>query len=109
MGMQYRGRSTGYNNSYKGRRDFIDDKVCYNCGKLRHVMQNCCQFNRRPDSKQQHDNNEKLFVQNKHSKHHLNKVANVSTDNNNESEEEGKRLSLRMTRQKQKLPAEDNC
>ena len=33
----------------------------------------------------------------------------MSTDNNNESEEEGKKLSLRMIRQKQKLPAEDNC
>ena len=33
----------------------------------------------------------------------------MSTDNNDESEEEGKKLSLRMARQKQKLPAEDNC
>ena len=109
MGMQYRGRSTSYNNLYKGRRDSIDNRVCYNCSKPEHVMQNCCQFNRRPDSKQQHNNNGKSFVQNKHSKHHLNKVTNVSTDNNNESEEEEKRLPLRMVRQKQKLPAEDNC
>ena len=72
-------------------------------------MQDCHQFNRRPDSKQQLDNNAKLFIQNKHLKNHINKVTNVSTDNNNESEKEGKKLSLRMTRQKQKLPAEDNC
>ena len=62
MGMQYRGRSTSHNNLYKGRRDFIDDRVCYNCGKLRHIMWNCCQSNRRPDSKQQHDDNRKPFV-----------------------------------------------
>ncbi|KAA6409266.1 MAG: hypothetical protein FRX48_06819 [Lasallia pustulata] len=47
------------------------------------------------------------FVQNKHPKHRLNKVANVSTDDDDESEEEGKKLPLRMA--KQKLPAEDNC
>ena len=46
---------------------------------------------------------------NKHPKHCLNKVANVSTDNNDESKEEGKKLPLRMARQKQMLPAEDNC
>ena len=109
MDMQYRGRSTGYNNLYKGRRDSIDNRVCYNCSKLRHVMWNCCQSNRRPNLKQQHNDNRKSFVQNKHPKHHLNKVANVSTDDNNESEEEGKRLLLRIIRQKQKLPAEDNC
>ena len=51
MNMQYRGRLTGYNNLYKERRDFINDRVCYNCDKLRHVMQNCCQSNRRPDLK----------------------------------------------------------
>ena len=62
MSMQYRGRSTGYNNLYKGRRDFINDRVCDNCSKPEHVMQNCHQFNRRPDSKQQHDDNRKLFV-----------------------------------------------
>ena len=72
-------------------------------------MQDCCQFNRRPDSKQQLDNNAKPFIQNKHLKNYINKVTNVSTDNNNESEEEGKRLPLRMIRQKQKLSAEDNC
>ncbi|SLM41300.1 hypothetical protein LPUS_12262 [Lasallia pustulata] len=43
----------------------------------------------------------------KHPKHRLNKVANVSTDDDDESEEEGKKLPLRMA--KQKLPAEDNC
>ncbi|SLM33337.1 hypothetical protein LPUS_01809 [Lasallia pustulata] len=47
------------------------------------------------------------FIQNKHPKHRLNKVANVSTDDDDESEEEGKKLPLRMA--KQKLPAEDNC
>ena len=72
-------------------------------------MQDCCQSNRRPDLKQQLDNNAKLFVQNKCLKNHLNKVTNVSSDNNNESKEEETRLSLRMTRQKQKLPAENNC
>ena len=72
-------------------------------------MQDCCQPNRRLDSKQQLDNNAKLFVQNKHLKNHLNKVTNMSSDNNNESEEEGTRLPLRMARQKQKLPAENNC
>ena len=72
-------------------------------------MQDCCQLNRRPDLKQQLDNNAKLFIQNKRPKNHLNKVTNVSFKNNNKSEEEGTRLSLRMTRQKQKLPAENNC
>ena len=72
-------------------------------------MQDCCQFNRRPDSKQWLDNNAKPFIQNKCLKNHINKVTNVSTDDNNKSEEEGKKLSLRMIRQKQKLSAEDNC
>ncbi|KAA6406876.1 MAG: hypothetical protein FRX48_09374 [Lasallia pustulata] len=51
--------------------------------------------------------NRSPFVRNKNPKHRLNKVANVSTDDNDESEEEGKKLPLRMA--KQKLPAEDNC
>ena len=72
-------------------------------------MQDCRQLNRRPDSKQQLDNNAKLFVQNKRPKNRLNKVTNVSSDDDNESEEEGTRLPLRMARQKQKLPAENNC
>ena len=38
MSMQYRGRSTSYNNLYKGRRDSIDNRVYYNCGKPEHVM-----------------------------------------------------------------------
>ena len=33
----------------------------------------------------------------------------MSSNNNNESEKEGTRLLLRMARQKQKLPAENNC
>ena len=72
-------------------------------------MQDCCQLNRRPDSKQQLDNNAKLIIQNKCFKNCLNKITNVSSDNNNESEKEGTRLLLRMARQKQKLPAENNC
>ena len=72
-------------------------------------MQDCCQPNRRPDSKQQLDNNAKLFIQNKCPKNCLNKVTNVSSNNNNESEKEETRLLLRMARQKQKLPAENNC
>ena len=109
MGMQYRRRSGGQNNLYKIRRGYNDDRVYYNCRKPKHLMQDCCQPNRRPDLKQQLDNNAKLFIQNKHLKNCLNKVTNVSFNNNNESEKEGTRLSLRMARQKQKLPAENNC
>ena len=72
-------------------------------------MQDCCQLNKRPDSKQQLDNNAKLFICNKCLKNCLNKVTNVSFNNNNESKKEGTRLLLRMIRQKQKLPAENNC
>ncbi|SLM39420.1 Zinc finger, CCHC-type [Lasallia pustulata] len=107
MGMQNRGRPMAHNSSYEGRRGLGDDRMCYNCGKPGYIMQNCRQSNRRPDSKRQHDDNGRPFVQNKHPKHRLNKVANVSTDDDNESEEEGKKLPLRMA--KQKLPAEDNC
>ena len=52
MGMQYRGRSGGQNNLYKTRRGYDDNRVCYNCEKPGHLMQDCCQPNRRPDSKQ---------------------------------------------------------
>ncbi|SLM36104.1 hypothetical protein LPUS_05544 [Lasallia pustulata] len=107
MGMQNRGRPMAHNSSYKGRRGRGDDRMCYNYGKPGHVMRNSRQSNGRPDSKRQHDDNRRPFVQNKHLKHPLNKVANVSTDDNDESEEEGKKLPLRMA--KQKLPAEDNC
>ena len=109
MGMQYRGRPGGQNNLYKTRRGHNNDRIYYNCRKSGHLMQDCCQSNRRPDLKQQLDDNAKLFVQNKCLKNCINKVTNVSINDNNESEEEGKKLLLRMARQKQKLPAEDNC
>ena len=109
MGMQYRGRPSGHNNSHKGRKGLDDNRVCYSCGKPGHIARNCCQSNRRPDSKQQYGDNRKLFIQNKHPRHRLNKVTNVSTNDNDKSEMEGKKLPLRMARQKQKLPAEDNC
>ena len=51
MGMQYRGRPGGRNNLYKTRRGHDDDRVCYNCGKRGHLMRDCRQPNRRPDSK----------------------------------------------------------
>ena len=94
---------------YKTRRGHDDDRVCYNCRKSEHLMWDCCQPSRRPDSEQQLDDNAKPFIQNKCLKNCLNKVTNVSFNNNNESEEEGTRLLLRMARQKQKLPAENSC
>lgn len=71
-------------------------------------MWESCRSNRRRDSKQRHDDSKELFVQNKHPKYRLNKVATVSTDDN-ESEDKGNKLPLRMARQRQKLTAEDNC
>ena len=94
---------------YKTRRGHDNDRVCYNCEKPEHLMQDCHQLNRRPDLKQQLDDNAKPFVQNKRLKNHLNKITNMSFNDDNKSEEEGTRLSLRMARQKQKLSAENNC
>ena len=62
MGMQYKGRPAGQNSLYETRKGHDDDRVCYNCGKPGHLMRDCSQSNRRPDSKRQHDDNAKLFV-----------------------------------------------